>query len=391
MASLAAEEEAAQRAATEEAISQLGEVLEMAKEHGPKQPQLREMASEFFLGLTDTEQGRRALHTQGATKVLLSWCGDSVDAVAASSYEALVNLSSDVLEARLEFMLGLKAVDRVFETLKDNAVSARLTNAALMFLSNLTTAKDACMDALQSSLGDPLLIGVRMRRLVEKFLDPALQPKAEGELDAWEHVASVLCNVSQLQDGRDLLRRRSTNVLPRLILELESPSAVRRRGTAAALRNCCYETLDHDWLLHEVGLLGRLLLSLAGPEPMTAGETNGMEELVLTKLEAQGANKQREPDFETRKAILNALHLLCSTKVCKPNGLPLNWFQRTKRTTSHSNRLLCIHRRLRGSTCGGNEPTLSSAMPIWQKKKGQNSRKCSTGKKTVTFLKPSAY
>jgi len=85
MASLAAEEEAAQRAATEEAISQLGEVLEMAKEHGPKQPQLREMASEFFLGLTDTEQGRRALHTQGATKVLLSWCGDSVDAVAASS------------------------------------------------------------------------------------------------------------------------------------------------------------------------------------------------------------------------------------------------------------------------------------------------------------------
>lgn len=312
------EEEAAQRAATEEAISQLDEVLEMAKEHGPKQPQLREMASEFFLGLTDTEPGRRALHKQGATKVLLAWCGDSVDAVAASAYEALVNLSSDVLEARLDFMLGLKAVDRVFETLKaQESGSARLTNAALMFLSNLTTAKEASADVLQSSLDDPLLVGVRMRRLVEKFLDPTLRPKADAgeEVDAWEHVASVLCNVSQLQDGRDLLRRRSTNVLPRLILELDSPSAVRRRGTAAALRNCCYETLDHDWLLFEVGILGRLLLSLAGPEPMTASETDGMEELVLAKLTAQGGQKQREPDFETRKSLLNALHLLCSTKV----------------------------------------------------------------------------
>jgi hypothetical protein len=238
--------------------------------------------------------------------------------VAASSYEALVNLSSDVLEARLDFLLGLKAVDRVFETLKEPAASSRLTNAALMFLSNLTTAKEASIDVLQSSLDDPMLVGVRMRRLVEKFLDPTLKPKAEadaGEVDSWEHVASVLCNVSQLQDGRDLLRRRSTNVLPRLILELESPSAVRRRGTAAALRNCCYETLDHDWLLFEVGILGRLLLSLAGPEPMTASETDGMEELVLTTLAAQGDQKQREPDFETRKSLLNALHLLCSTKV----------------------------------------------------------------------------
>jgi hypothetical protein len=327
------------------------------------------MASEFFLGLTDTEQGRRALHKQGATKVLLAWCGDSVDAVAASSYEALVNLSSDVLEARLDFLLGLKAVDRVFETLKEPAASSRLTNAALMFLSNLTTAKEASIDVLQSSLDDPMLVGVRMRRLVEKFLDPTLKPKAEadaGEVDSWEHVASVLCNVSQLQDGRDLLRRRSTNVLPRLILELESPSAVRRRGTAAALRNCCYETLDHDWLLFEVGILGRLLLSLAGPEPMTASETDGMEELVLTTLAAQGDQKQREPDFETRKSLLNALHLLCSTKV-SPFLQTLNSFFLCQHPASTY--LFC---RPRANTCVVNGPTPSSATPTTPRKKARN-------------------
>ena len=161
--------------------------------------------------------------------------------MSANSYEALVNLSADVLEERLELMLSLKAVDRSMETLLGTEdASKRCINAALMLMANLTTSKEGSRDTLQSQLEDPILVGAKMRRVVEKFL--AAEAPPAGEEDAWQHTASVLCNLTQLQDGRDMIRRRSTQILPRLILQLKSTNPVRRRGVASTVRNCCYET-----------------------------------------------------------------------------------------------------------------------------------------------------
>ncbi len=57
----AVEDEAVEDEAVEEAISQVKEVVDMAQENGPHQPRLREMAAEFFLGVSGSEKGRRAL------------------------------------------------------------------------------------------------------------------------------------------------------------------------------------------------------------------------------------------------------------------------------------------------------------------------------------------
>ena len=46
--------------AVQQAIDQVEEVVEMAVEHGPKQPQLREMAAEFFVGVSGSEKVRCA-------------------------------------------------------------------------------------------------------------------------------------------------------------------------------------------------------------------------------------------------------------------------------------------------------------------------------------------
>ena len=300
-----------------EAIAQVGEVVDMAKEHGSKQPQLREMAAAFFLGVSDSEKGRRTLMKHGATAILLRWTGD-MDSVAVNSLAALVNLSADQLEGTAAAMMKAGAVPRVFETLTGDEASPSRIDGALMLLSNLTTTKEGAKEAMQTSLGDPVLVGARMRRVVERFLASPAPTGASGDaLDAWQHTASVLCNVSQIQDGRDLLRRRSTKVLPRLVHELASPNPVRRRGVAAAMRNCCYETQDHDWLLSEVNILAHLLLPLAGPEEFLAEERDGMEEMVLVALDAEGASKVREPDEETRAAIFSALHLLACTKTSR--------------------------------------------------------------------------
>ncbi|CAN0553117.1 unnamed protein product, partial [Ectocarpus sp. 8 AP-2014] len=40
-------------------------------------------------------------------------------------------------------------------------------------------------------------------------------------------------------------------------------SQVRRWGIAGCVRNCCFEELDHPWLLHEVKVVPHLLMRLA--------------------------------------------------------------------------------------------------------------------------------
>ena len=75
----------------DEAIDQVGEVVEMALKNGPKQPKLREMAAEFFLGVSSSERGRRELVAKGAMKVLLQWTGD-MESIAINAFGALVNL-----------------------------------------------------------------------------------------------------------------------------------------------------------------------------------------------------------------------------------------------------------------------------------------------------------
>mmetsp|Transcript_16616 Transcript_16616/g.21562 ORF Transcript_16616/g.21562 Transcript_16616/m.21562 type:complete len:413 (+) Transcript_16616:15-1253(+) len=300
--------------AIQQAIDQVEEVVEMAINQGPKQPKLREMAAEFFLGVSATEKGRKALHNHGATKVLVKWIGDSLETVSINSYSTLVNLSADMLEDRIGILLELKITNRIFETLTDDEASPQLTDSALMLMANITTIQEGSREALMSD--DPVLIGQRMRRIVEKFLT-IKNNENENEIDAWQHVATILCNVSQIQDGRDLLRRRSTKILPRLALELNSKNVIRRRGAAASIRNCCYETMDHDWLLYDIEIVGHLLLPLSGPEPLLESERDGLLPMILNELEKQGNNKKREDDIETRKSLLNAIHLLCTSKISR--------------------------------------------------------------------------
>lgn len=277
------------------------------------------MAAEFFVGVSATEKGRKALHQHGATKILVQWSGDSLETVSVNAFNTLVNLSADMLEDRISMLINMKMCHRIYETVTGSEMSDSLVDAALMLLANLTTVAEGARDALMIE-DDPALVGHRMRRIVEKFLTPIPITESASEkesIDAWQHVSTILCNISQIQDGRDLLRRRSTNILPRLVLELKSKNPIRRRGAAASIRNCCYETMDHDWLLHDVEIVGHLLLPLAGPEPLTEAETDGLLSMVKDELVLKGTNKIREDDDTTRESILNALYLLCTSKVSR--------------------------------------------------------------------------
>lgn len=112
---------------------------------------------------------------------------------------------------------------------------------------------------------------------------------------------------------RDLLRRRSTSVIARLLPSLQSLNLVRRRGVSASVRNCCFEVADHDWLLTEVKVLAHLLWPLCGPDQLSPEDRDGLDPWLLSKIDEKD-DTVREPDTQTRKTILDALRLLCSEK-----------------------------------------------------------------------------
>lgn len=70
------------------------------------------------------------------------------------------------------------------------------------------------------------------------------------------------------------------------------------------IKNCCFQTEHHDWLLSEsVDLLPKLLLPLAGPEEFDDEE---MDKLPI-ELQYLGEEKTREQDADIRKMLVEAL------------------------------------------------------------------------------------
>lgn len=272
------------------------------------------MGSEAFLAVSDSEHGRRSLFAHGAHKLLLKWTAD-IEVVSVNALSTLVNLSADMFEDRVAAMLELRALDRIHEVATTPECRPEKRDNAMALLANMTTGEEGARASMQLDNPDPVVRGQRLRQYIASFAESG--GVAAGEVDSWQHIGSVIQNISQLQEGRDLLRRRSTNLLPRLLPHLESPNLVRRRGVAAAAKNCCYETSDHSWLLHEVGIVPRLLLPLAGPEPLDGVEREGMDAWLLEQLDIAGEKKEREPNVDVRKTLLGAIQLLCTEKASR--------------------------------------------------------------------------
>ena len=62
----------------------------------------------------------------------------------------------------------------------------------------------------------------------------------EGSDEDWDYVAALLTNVTRIPEGRKLLLDPGRGFLRALATQLRSRSLTRRRGCAAAFRNCAF-------------------------------------------------------------------------------------------------------------------------------------------------------
>mmetsp|Transcript_21144 Transcript_21144/g.63303 ORF Transcript_21144/g.63303 Transcript_21144/m.63303 type:complete len:395 (-) Transcript_21144:598-1782(-) len=254
-------------------------------------------ALEILAGLSGTPDGIGALKSRLDKLLVFAMRLVPVPAAAPGASEAsagalkvLVNLSQD--DSAAARMVEQRAVARVMDYIREGACPhARLM---CMLLSNLTAREPGCEQLLQ--LGQDRLQGLNVAVLLKKFvmsgINYGMGGGADGDEDPFEHVAAVLTNLTRLEAARRLLLEDGRGLLPVLVAQLQSPSQLRRRGAAGAVKNCCMRA-EGD------GTLASLL----------------RDDAVLAKMlePISGAEKAKEPDAVVREALAESVLAIALT------------------------------------------------------------------------------
>ncbi|XP_049621599.1 protein HGH1 homolog [Suncus etruscus] len=272
-------------------------------------PNLRAAAAQHVLALTGSAAGRALLAGQAAVlRALVDLAADPdpdpdpAPSPARDALRALVNLAAD---AGLHRPL-LEAEPGLLGRLLGRALQPRgpWAEEAAAVLANLSREPAPCgalLQALEAQSG--------LECLVRALCAPA-GPQHDARAPP-SYLGPLLANLSQRAEARAFLLDPARCVVQRLLpLTQDSGSSVRRAGVVATLRNCCFDHRHHEWLLGpDVDILPFLLLPLAGPEDFSEEE---MERLPVD-LQYLPPDKQREPDADIRKMLIEAIMLLTAT------------------------------------------------------------------------------
>ena len=222
---------------------------------------MKQQAVELVQGLTGSPEGIAQLASRG--KRLLSPLFRLVGAESSISRPALaslVNLSQEPFVQ--ETLLNLNAPARCMDYLKEGTCPGQ-EDLIIMLLANLTAAEDGATALLQ--LEKPGLEGLNLAILLKVFLNQDLN--VVGKSDPFEHVATILPNLTRFKEGRQVLLEPGRGFLPALASQLRSPSELRRRGCAGAFKNCCFSCEEDETaeaIAGETAALADVLGVLAG-------------------------------------------------------------------------------------------------------------------------------
>ncbi|KAE8600056.1 hypothetical protein XENTR_v10017454 [Xenopus tropicalis] len=259
---------------------------------------VRAQALEYILGVSGSPEGRQSLCAEPRLLcALLDLSTEQSPHVAQDAHHVLVNLTSDCAAHRALLAHVPTLLPSMLSRLRDPGCP--FADSICTALCNLSREEETCQSFLRS------LTQEGMCQLLDMLCAPKYNPRA-----SLDYLGPLLCNLTQLPEGRHFILDRNRCVVQRLLPYLQSGSTVRRGGIVGTLRNCCFSHRDHAWLLgDDVDLLPFLLLPLAGGEEFTEEEM----ETLPPDLQYLAEDKQREADPDIRKMLIETVLLLCAT------------------------------------------------------------------------------
>lgn len=182
---------------------------------------------------------------------------EKVAAIRRDAFLVLVNVSAtdegaiNILNA--EEKLVQKSVD---EILNENST---LADPCAMFLSNLSRPKanvEQVLDVLSS-----------MEHSIDRLLTAFTRKQFNQKEMNLDYIGPVFSNLTQSPRGREIVCDPEKHMLIRILPFTHHEKLIRRGGATGILKNICFDSPRHDWLLsEEVNVLPFILLPLAGPE-----------------------------------------------------------------------------------------------------------------------------
>nr|CAG4637150.1 EOG090X08WK [Ceriodaphnia reticulata]SVE73038.1 EOG090X08WK [Ceriodaphnia reticulata] len=261
---------------------------------------VKALALQQTLGLTGTAEGRHLLiETSSVFRNLCQLLNDSQKSVATDASLALINLSADEDIIPALTAEGTEVIENMLKIIRNPEHD--LADPACMVLSNITRTKKGSEVVFQ-----------KMADGLDNYIDIFCQEKYNKKGARLHYLAAVFSNLSQIPAMREFIIGPTKSCLQRLVSFTDyKDSVVRRGGVLGLIKNCCFETEHHEWLLSEaVDLLPKLLLPLAGPEEFDEEDNDKLP----IDLQYLGEDKTREKDPDIRKMLLEALTQLCATK-----------------------------------------------------------------------------
>uniref|UniRef100_A0A0D3CA26 Protein HGH1 homolog n=2 Tax=Brassica oleracea var. oleracea TaxID=109376 RepID=A0A0D3CA26_BRAOL len=263
-------------------------------------PPVKKAAVEIVSGLTGSEEGLQSLskYSEILLPSLSRLLSESKE-VSEPSAQALVNLSQNSELAGKMIQMGLikVAMDMLYNP------ESCITRLLVMLLVNLTQLDDGVSSLLQ--IEDEKMRGLHIMKLVRSFC------RSSGETadDEFEHVGSILVNVSKTEDGRKMLLEPKRGLLKQIIRQFDSTNQLRKKGVAGTIRNCSFEAknqLENILLISEF-LWPALLLPVAGSKIYSEEDISKMPPELGSALAIE-----REPvtDADIRVQTLEAIYLI---------------------------------------------------------------------------------
>ncbi|GMH65646.1 hypothetical protein TrVE_jg9500 [Triparma verrucosa] len=185
--------------------------------------------------------------------------------------------------------------DMMNDEARDANESERVVDAGVAFLANISRT-----EAGSSAFLDKESL---MTKLITEFV--ATPPKG---FDCFQHVASILMNISQMERGRKIILNKTDAYLAKISPFLLSGTTTRRYGVAGAIRNVCFEKDFSWWLLNEAKIVDTICFPLCGPEGFDIDDKVGMN----PEFWLSGIDKKREVDVDIRMLLVEAILLLCA-------------------------------------------------------------------------------
>ncbi|KAK7348731.1 hypothetical protein VNO80_23375 [Phaseolus coccineus] len=263
-------------------------------------PQITKAAVDIVRGLTGSVEGLQSLaNYSNALLPALSRLLTLPKEVSEAAAEALVNLSqnSSLAEAMVQLGLVKTTMDVLYKP------ECGIAQLLVMLLVNLTQLDAGAASVLQTE--DEKVRGLYVMKLVRSFC----RTTHESDDDAFEHVGSILVNISKQREGRKLLLDPKRGLLKQIIRQFDSNSTLRKKGVSGTIRNCCFEAENQlqNLLLVSEFLWPALLLPVAGNKIYSELDRSKMPLELGTALSIE-----REPvnDPEIRIQALEAIYLI---------------------------------------------------------------------------------